>query len=83
MKIFKVYNKASRRILVVADSENSALEIALKLKHARKIENLSATDFTAGYLSCNAGLDLSKLKPGQLFKVISGPNSQTWNTYSK
>jgi hypothetical protein len=81
-EIFQLSNKAKNRILVVANSIQEAESLAVKLQFVKKITNLSMKNITLEYVTperVKKGLDLSKLKSGQLYQVCLCGIS-TWHT---
>lgn len=80
-KIYRVFNKAERAILIIATDTQEAIDISVELKHARKPSNLKVSEITSEYLEFNKELKLSNLKPGQLFKIIESSNNKISNVF--
>lgn len=82
-KLYQAKNKANVKILIIAQNENEAVDIALKLKFVKNEENIKITDISKEYMNSiriKQGLNYDTLKPGQLYQIGDG-KSNTWKTH--
>lgn len=70
-KIYKLKNRAGNSIKVVAPDEQSAIKFALRVRHARRRENLTIIDITVKLLG-KPGIDavLSSTRPDYVIKKV-------------
>lgn len=82
-KLFRVTNRNNCSYLIISESIDTALEISMQLKFAKKKENLRVQDFSNTYLNEDRlakGLNFDQLPNGQFFQEID-VNISTWHTY--
>lgn len=81
-KLFRIKNKSHHAYLIIAPNSEEALNIAMKLKFAKKIENLTYEDVSDSYITqerLNKGLNYDLLADGWFTQKIDG-NKSSWHT---
>jgi len=68
MKLYRIFNTKNHGVWVIADNPKKALEIGMKIRHAKRIENLKVVDQTDFYLNRRYKDSLKKV----LSKNVSG-----------
>lgn len=82
-KLYQAKNKSNLKILILAQNENEAIDIALKLKFVKIADNIQVADISEEYMNSSRikqGLNYDKLKPGQFYQA-GNHKSNTWKTY--
>lgn len=82
-KLYRAKNKANVKILLIAQNENEAVDIALKLRFVKNAENIKLMDISEEYMNSSRiaqGLNYDTLKPGKFYQICDGKSS-TWKTY--
>lgn len=82
-RLFKVTNKANKSYLILSTDPHTASNIAVHLKIAKSISNLTVLDISDEYITPErlaAGLNYDALNDGKFFQILDGRKS-TWSTY--
>lgn len=81
-KIYQCTNKIGRRTLVIAESEEQAIDISANIGLVKERNNVDVEDITDSYLTSvkkRYELDIDKLSPGQLVGSVFG-GTMHWTT---
>lgn len=81
-KLFRIKNRSRHAYLIIASNSREALQIAMKLKFAKKIDNLTYEDVSDSYITqerLNKGLNYDLLADGWFTQRIDD-NQSVWHT---
>lgn len=82
-RLFKVTNKVNKSYLILSTDTHNASKIAVHLKMAKSISNLTVLDISDDYITPErlaAGLNYDALNDGKFFQIVDG-RKLTWSTY--